>query len=118
MGSGLTAPSAVAGTAHPHGNPDAAAEAMARHQLRGLSLDQKIAQLFVVSVWGKSPDEVQPTNQANYGVGTPAQVIEKYGVGGVIYFNNSTTDNVDNPAQIAALSNGLQKAAISTNTHI
>src|SRR5262245_46251953 len=118
MVSGMSAPSAGAGTAKPQDNPDAAAEAMASAQLHGLSLEQKIAQLFVVSVWGKSADEVHPTNQTNYGVDTPAQVIQKYGVGGVIYFNNSGTDNVDNPAQLAALSNGLQHAAVRYNTHI
>jgi len=108
----------MAGTAHPQVDTDKVADVMARAELRGLSLDQKIAQLFVVSVWGKSADEVNATNQANYGVDTPAQVIQKYGVGGVIYFNNSTTDNVDNPAQVAALSNGLQHAAVRYNTHI
>lgn len=118
MVSGFNPPTAVAGTAQPQVNADAAAEAMANAQLRNLSLDQKIAQLFVISVWGKRADEVHPTNQVNYGVDTPAQVIEKYGVGGVIYFNNSTTDNVDDPAQVAALSNGLQRAAVGSNTHI
>jgi len=92
--------------------------AQARAQLRGMSLDQKIAQLFVISVWGKSADEAHPTNKQNYGVDTPAQVIEKYGVGGVIYFNNATTDNVDGPQQLAAFSNGLQRAAVKNNTHI
>ncbi|MBB4907173.1 beta-N-acetylhexosaminidase [Actinophytocola algeriensis] len=96
----------------------AAAEALARAEMRGMSLEQKIAQLFVVSVWGKGADEVHPTNQANYGVDTPAQVVEKFGVGGVIYFNNSGTDNVDNPAQMAAFSNGLQRAAVRHNTRI
>jgi beta-N-acetylhexosaminidase len=118
MVSGVYPPTAVAGTAKAQANPDAVAQAMAQTQLRGLSLEQKIAQLFVVSVWGKSPDEAHPTNQTNYGVDTPAQVIQKYGVGGVIYFNNSGTDNVDNPAQIAALSNGLQRAAVRYNTHL
>ncbi|WP_133908229.1 glycoside hydrolase family 3 protein [Actinophytocola oryzae] len=118
MVSGVFPPAAVAGTARPKISPDAVAEAIARAELRGLSLDQKIAQLFVVSVWGKSADEAHPTNQTNYGVDTPAQVIRKYGVGGVIYFNNSGTDNVDNPAQVAALSNGLQRAAVGSNTHI
>jgi beta-N-acetylhexosaminidase len=99
-------------------NPEALALAQARTQLRGMSLEQKIAQLFVVSVWGKSADEAHPTNQAEYGVDTPAQVIEKFGVGGVIYFNNSGTDNVDNPRQMAAFSNGLQRAAIRHNTHL
>ena len=118
MVSGTYPPAAVAGTAQPQASPDAVAEAMAQAQMRGLSLEQKIAQLFVVSVWGKSADEAHPNNQAHYGVDTPAQVIQKYGVGGVIYFNNSGTDNVDDPAQIAALSNGLQRAAVRYNTHI
>ena len=118
MVSGVQPANAVAGTATPQVNSEAAAEALARAQLRGMSLDQKIAQLFVVSVWGKSADEAHPTNQANYGVDTPAQVVEKFGVGGVIYFNNSSTDNVDNPAQMAAFSNGLQRAATSHNTRI
>ncbi|MPZ82051.1 MAG: glycoside hydrolase family 3 protein [Actinophytocola sp.] len=97
---------------------DAAALAQAKAHMHGMSLDQKIAQLFVVSVWGKSANEAHPTNQANYGVDTPAQVIEKFGVGGVIYFNNSGTDNVDNPEQLAAFSNGLQRAAVKHNTHL
>jgi beta-N-acetylhexosaminidase len=108
----------VAGTATPQVSSEAAAEALARAEMRGMSLEQKIAQLFVVSVWGKSADEAHPTNQANYGVDTPAQVVEKFGVGGVIYFNNASTDNVDDPAQMAAFSNGLQRAATRHNTRI
>jgi len=118
MVSGVQPPAAVAGTATAKASPSAAAEAQARNQMHGMSLEQKIAQLFVVSVWGKSADEVHPTNQTNYGVDTPAQVVEKYGVGGVIYFNNSGTDNVDGPAQMAAFSNGLQRAATRSNTRI
>ena len=116
--SGVHPATAVAGTATPKVNPDTAYEALAKTEMRGMSLDQKIAQLFVVSVWGKSANEVNPTNQTNYGVDTPAQVVQKYGVGGVIYFNNSGTDNVDNPAQVGALSNGLQRAATGSNTRI
>jgi beta-N-acetylhexosaminidase len=118
MVSGTQPAGAVAGSATPQASPAMAVEAMARTQMGGMSLEQKIAQLFVVSVWGKSAGEAHPTNQINYGVDTPAQVIEKYGVGGVIYFNNSGTDNVDNPAQVAAFSNGLQRAAIHSNTHL
>ena len=119
MVSGLTPASratAVPGAARPTQEADALASAQAK--LRGMSLEQKIAQLFVVSVWGKSADEVHPKNQLNYGVDTPAQVIEKFGVGGVIYFNNSGTDNVENPAQLANFSNGLQHTALRTNTRI
>jgi beta-N-acetylhexosaminidase len=118
MVSGVTSASAVGAADAQVAGVDAVALAQARHQMRGMSLEQKIAQLFVVSVWGKSADEAHPTNQAEYGVDTPAQVIEKFGVGGVIYFNNSGTDNVDNPNQMAAFSNGLQRAAIRHNTHL
>ncbi|HEY0448196.1 MAG TPA: glycoside hydrolase family 3 N-terminal domain-containing protein [Actinophytocola sp.] len=116
MVSGVSHAAPVPGT--PQVGSDFAVLAQARSQLRGMSLDQKIAQLFVVSVWGKSADEAHPTNQVEYGVDTPAQVIEKFGVGGVIYFNNASTDNVDNPQQLAAFSNGLQRAAVKHNTHL
>ncbi len=116
MVSGVSDADVPSGAQAPLSQDDALAQAKA--QLRGMSLDQKIAQLFVISVWGKSADEAHPTNQANYGVDTPAQVIEKYGVGGVIYFNNSGTDNVDGPKQMAAFSNGLQRAAVKHNTRL
>jgi beta-N-acetylhexosaminidase len=99
-------------------SPESLAELWANRVLNHLSLEEKVGQLFVVSVWGKSADEVHPTNQLNYGVDTPAQVVERYNVGGVIYFNNSTTDNVDNPRQVAELSNGLQRAAIRSGLHV
>jgi beta-N-acetylhexosaminidase len=53
-------------------------------------------------------------NQRLYGVDTPAQVIDKYKPGGVIYYDaRRGPDNVQNPRQIATLSNGLQAAALS-----
>ncbi|MFL6141863.1 MAG: glycoside hydrolase family 3 protein [Labedaea sp.] len=97
--------------------PDPAA-LWANQVLNHLSLEDKVGQLFVVSVWGKSADETHPTNQQNYGVDTPAQVVERYHVGGVIYFNNSGTDNVDSPRQVAELSNGLQHAAVRSGLHL
>ncbi|MPZ27897.1 MAG: hypothetical protein GEV12_16170, partial [Micromonosporaceae bacterium] len=51
-------------------------------------------------------------NQRLYGVNTPAEVIDKYQPGGIIYFTAARgPDNVRNPRQIAGLSNGLQAAA-------
>jgi beta-N-acetylhexosaminidase len=102
----------------PGANPDGLASLWAGQVLNHLSLEQKVGQLFVVSVWGKTADEVNPTNVANYGVGTPAEVVQRYNVGGVIYFNNATTDNVDSPRQVAELSNGLQRAAITSGLHL
>jgi beta-N-acetylhexosaminidase len=97
---------------------DGLAARWADQVLNHLSLEQKVGQLFVVSVWGKTADEVNATNQANYGVDTPAEVVRKYNVGGVIYFNNATTDNVDSPRQVAELSNGLQRAAITSGLRL
>lgn len=79
--------------------------------LRGMSLEEKVGQLFVTYVNGQAADVPHPKNQTDFGVGTPAEMVRKYHPGGVIYFNNSSRDNVDTPKQIAQLSNGLQKAS-------
>jgi beta-N-acetylhexosaminidase len=97
---------------------DAQATEWAQQTLRGMSLEQKVGQLFVADVWGKSADEVNAGNQTKYGVDTPADVVRKFQPGGVIYFNNPGTDNVDDPAQVAHLTNGLQRAALGTGTHL
>ncbi|MGW3996212.1 glycoside hydrolase family 3 protein [Amycolatopsis sp. NPDC004772] len=97
---------------------DAQAEAAATQALRGLTLEQKVGQLFVTWVNGKTADEVNPKNQADFGVDTAAQVVAKYHLGGVIYFNNDSRDNFDDPVQVAKLSNGLQKAAVTSGAHI
>jgi beta-N-acetylhexosaminidase len=86
--------------------------------LRGLTLEEKVGQLFVTWVNGKSADEVNPKNKADFGVDTPAQVVQKYHLGGVIYFNNNLRDNFDDPLQVAKLSNGLQQAAVTSGAHI
>ncbi|WP_243726544.1 glycoside hydrolase family 3 protein [Actinocrispum wychmicini] len=89
----------------------------AQATLRHMTLEEKVGQLFVATVWGKSADEVNPANRV-YGVDTPTQVVQRYHVGGVIYFNNPSTDNVDDPTQLAHFSNGLQRAALSSGAHI
>jgi beta-N-acetylhexosaminidase len=81
-----------------------------------MTLEEKVGQLFVVEVYGQEATTVTATAAANnqrlYGVDTPAQVIDKYKPGGIIYFTAARgPDNVRNPRQIAALSNGLQAAA-------
>ena len=79
--------------------------------LRGMSLEQKVGQLFVTYVNGQAADVPLPKNQTDFGVATAADMVRKYQPGGVIYFNNSTRDNIDTPKQIAQISNGLQKAS-------
>ncbi|MGC7102139.1 glycoside hydrolase family 3 protein [Amycolatopsis lurida] len=92
--------------------------ALAEKALRGLTLEQKIGQLFVVTVYGKSANDAHPMNQQMYGVATPAEVVREHQVGGVIYFNNDDADNVDDPAQLARFFNGLQRAALSSGAHL
>ncbi|MGY6657617.1 glycoside hydrolase family 3 protein [Amycolatopsis sp. TRM77291] len=104
---------AVPATAQP-----VTADVEAQRTLRGLTLEQKVGQLFVTWVNGKSADEVNAKNKADFGVDTPAQVIEKYHLGGVIYFNNDSRDNFDDPVQVAKLSNGLQRAALRSGARI
>ncbi len=114
----LTGVGVATAASAPRVSADAQAEAAASQALRGLTLEQKVGQLFVTWVNGKSADEVNPKNQTDFGVDTPAQVVRKYHLGGVIYFNNDSRDNFDDPVQVAKLSNGLQKAAITSGAHI
>jgi beta-N-acetylhexosaminidase len=85
-------------------------ELWAARTLSRMTLDEKIGQLFVVYTFGASADAVDPRNQHDYGVDTPAQVVEKYHLGGVIYFD--WTSGLTSPRQVAELSNGLQRAAL------
>lgn len=79
-----------------------------------MTLADKIGQMFVTYVYGASATTTDPAdvkaNEALYGVANGAQLISRYHVGGIIYFN--WTDNLGSPAQIGSLSNGLQQAAL------
>ncbi|MCP9207466.1 glycoside hydrolase family 3 protein [Streptomyces sp. NEAU-Y11] len=79
-----------------------------------MTLDQKIGQLFVMRVYGHSATAPDPAdvaaNQKELGVANAAELIAKYHVGGIIYFG--WTHNIRDPHQVAALSNGIQKAAL------
>lgn len=76
--------------------------------VESMSLDQLLGQLFVQYVYGATATTADPRNVAIFGVETPAAAIEKYHLGGIVYFGWS--DNLRDPAQIAALSNDLQAA--------
>jgi len=88
----------------------------AAQALKGMSLEDKIGQMFVLFAYG--PDAATPDarNTALYGVATPAEVVAKYHPGGWIYFN--ARDNVQNPTQLATYSNQLQTAAVQTGLHL
>ncbi|MBO0517644.1 glycoside hydrolase family 3 protein, partial [Streptomyces beijiangensis] len=83
-----------------------------------MSVEEKIGQLFVMRVYGHSataPDQADiDANLSQMGVRTAAELIAKYHVGGIIYF--TWAHNVRDPHQIAALSNGIQRAGLSQPT--
>lgn len=100
--------------------PSTPAERWARDMLRTMSLEQKVGQLFVTYAYGTSAATTDPAdvaaNQAAYGVDNAAALVQRYQLGGIVYFGWSR--NLQDPAQIAALSNGLQRAAAGTTTRI
>ncbi|TYB42048.1 glycoside hydrolase family 3 protein [Actinomadura chibensis] len=79
--------------------------------IRSMSLEEKAAQLFVLQIYGKSADTADPAavaaNRKLYGADNAAQVMARYRPGGFIYYG----ENVADPPQLAAFSNGIQRAA-------
>jgi beta-N-acetylhexosaminidase len=104
-GSGVAAPP----------DPDQARSRAAR-TMQQMSLEEKIGQLFVTYAYGRTADTVHPKNREEFGVDTPAQVVQRYHPGGLIHF--SWTDSLYEPKQIAELSNGVQKAAVSSGARV
>jgi beta-N-acetylhexosaminidase len=90
--------------------------------LAGMTLPEKVGQMFVDYVYGQSATTTDPTdvaaNHTMYGadVDNGAEAVAKYHLGGVIYF--AWSDNLASPAQIAGLSNGLQQAAATSGADV
>lgn len=80
--------------------------------LAGMSLEQKIGQLFVAVGYGATADAPHPSNTSTTGVDTIAEIVRTHHVGGLIYFVWS--DNLQDIAQIATLSNDVQDAALDS----
>ncbi|MEU6985431.1 glycoside hydrolase family 3 protein [Streptomyces sp. NPDC046324] len=115
------AAAAVTGATTPvaHAQPDTGLRSLQRLISR-MSLEEKVGQLFVMRVYGHSataPDQADiDANLKEIGVRTAAELVEKYHVGGVIYF--SWAHNTRDPRQIAELSNGIQRAALAQPTPV
>lgn len=107
LAGGLTWRQAYA--APPGGNPNAI-NGWVNSTVARMTLEQKIGQLFVQEVYGSDAETPDQRNVANFGEAVPAKIVEKYHLGGVIYF--AWTDSFKNPEQVARLSNGLQQAAL------
>ncbi|GGW29085.1 glycoside hydrolase family 3 protein [Streptomyces xantholiticus] len=84
----------------------------------GMSLEEKVGQLFVMRVYGHSatdPDQADvDLNLEEMGVRNAAELIAEYHVGGIIYF--AWAHNTRDPHQIADLSNGIQRAGLAQPT--
>jgi beta-N-acetylhexosaminidase len=103
---GLVAPT---GSAAPDGP---AKDSRIVHAIRGMTLEEKVGQLFVANIYGESADTSDPAdvaaNQAMYGpdIRNAEELIDRYKLGGIVYFR--WTNNLSEPGQIARLSNGMQ----------
>src|SRR5690625_1475234 len=103
---GAGSPAAPASGAAPVTVPDDVAAVVA-----GMSEEELIGQMTWVHVHGSSARDGSRAaeNRARYGVDTPAEVVERYHLGGVLYF--AWAGNTESPEQVAELSGGLQEAA-------
>ncbi|OLZ66285.1 beta-N-acetylhexosaminidase [Streptomyces amritsarensis] len=106
-------------------NPDEPAgrrpdRARLRRAVDRMSLAEKVGQLFVSRAYGHSATDPDPAdaeqNQAAFGVRTGAELVSRYHLGGIVYF--AWAHNTRTPHQIAALSTGLQQAALTTGARI
>ncbi len=97
------------------GKDDVAHRGWIENKIRNMTLAEKVGQMFITYAYGESATTTKlqyvAANQKEFGVDNGAQLVQKYHLGGVIYF--SWNDNLSNPTQIANLSNGLQRAAMS-----
>ncbi|MGW8783619.1 glycoside hydrolase family 3 protein [Streptomyces sp. NPDC055796] len=97
--------------------PDRAA---LRRLVDGMSLAEKVGQLFVSRAYGHSATDPDPAdaeqNMKLFGVRTAAELVSRYHLGGIIYF--SWAHNTRGPQQIAELSAALQRAAAGTGSGI
>ena len=97
-------------------SPTSAVNGWVTSTMARMTLEEKVGQLFVQYAYGATADTKDNRNVPLYGVQTPAELVQKYHLGGVIYFN--WTDSANNPQQIATLSNGLQRAALSQDSKV
>ncbi|WP_433252433.1 beta-N-acetylhexosaminidase [Streptosporangium sp. CA-135522] len=93
----------------PSATPTTRASSGVESVLAGMSVEDKVGQLFMPVLYGPAANAASGENQARFGVDTPAKVVAKYRPGGVILF--PWAGNVKDVRQLVALTNGLQKAS-------
>jgi beta-N-acetylhexosaminidase len=106
---------AVAVAVAPGASADRDSDRLMRKVAR-MSLEEKVGQMFMTYAYGTSVDQADPRNQSTYGVDSFRQLIRRYHLGGIIYF--AWSDNVQDPQQIASLSNGVQRVATTSGSRV
>jgi len=88
-------------------------EIFVKLRLKTMSTEEKVGQLFVTYAYGDAADTDDPAdvarNQSAHGVANGDELLATYNLGGIIYF--AWSNNLNDPHQIAGLSNGLQETA-------
>ncbi|MPZ69682.1 MAG: glycoside hydrolase family 3 protein [Actinobacteria bacterium] len=119
---GLVASLAPAAVAQTPGNVPSSSiqRGPIRELLDEMTLEEKVGQMFMVHGFGTSLNDPDPAmiqaNQDLYGVDDFEGLIDKYHVGGIIYFGFS--NNVDSPQQVASLSNEIQTKATGSGAGV
>jgi beta-N-acetylhexosaminidase len=73
-----------------------------------MTLEQKVGQMFVTYAYGPSVDRVDERNRTTYGVDSFRQLIERYHLGGIIYF--AWSDNVRARSRSPACRTGSKRS--------
>ncbi len=88
--------------------------------LASMSTREKVAQMFMVGVYGDQVAETNPpqvrANQRRHGVRNAAELIAKYPVGGVILYR--WMNKFISTKQTARLTNGLQNVALASGAGV
>lgn len=98
------------------GRPPPPEQGWVRRTLRSMTLQEKVGQLFVSIAYGDRADVPDRRNRTEFGVATAADLVAEYHLGGVVYFDWSST--LGSPRQTAELSNGLQVAALRSGAGV
>jgi len=106
--------------------PPPRADSRVERQLAGMSLDVEVGQVFMPYVYGSTATTTDPTLQrANLvlaGVRTPAEMLARYHVGGLVLLDHQpldprmpalSTHNVDSPATVSRLTSSLAQTAVA-----
>lgn len=80
--------------------------------IAGMTLEEKVGQMFVPYMYGSTIDEQDPRNLGAADVLSIGAMIEEFHPGGIIYFGWS--NNLESPEQVAQLSNDIQERSVAT----